>query len=150
MTIAFFGHGDFIKNKDVERKLTACLKDQVGDRDATLLCGGYGGFDAFVLECGKQYRKMHRNTRIIFVTPYLPNEQKGRELMKQEYDEILYPGLENRPQRYAIIFRNRFMVEQADLVIVYLEHTWGGAYQAYEYAKRKGKVIINLALSRIV
>ena len=42
------------------------------------------------------------------------------------------------------------MVEQADLVIVYLEHTWGGAYQAYEYAKRKGKVIINLALSRIV
>ena len=37
------------------------------------------------------------------------------------------------------------MVDKADLIIVYIDHSFGGAYQAYQYAKRKGKVIFNLA-----
>ena len=37
------------------------------------------------------------------------------------------------------------MVDQADLIIAYVDHPYGGAYKTLEYAKKKQKNIINLA-----
>ena len=37
------------------------------------------------------------------------------------------------------------MVEQADLVLCYIERESGGAYKAVQYAKKLGKKIVNLA-----
>lgn len=37
------------------------------------------------------------------------------------------------------------MVEQADCVVAYIDHEWGGAYTTYQYAIKKGKEILNLA-----
>ena len=62
-----------------------------------------------------------------------------------EYDGIVYPPLENVPPRYAILHRNRYMVERADLVIACITRSRGGAYQTYLHARRKGKTMINLA-----
>lgn len=36
------------------------------------------------------------------------------------------------------------MVEQADMVIAYINHDGGGAYQSYRYAVKMGKSILNL------
>ena len=36
------------------------------------------------------------------------------------------------------------MPENADLVIAYINHSYGGAWQTYQHAKRKKKQIINL------
>ena len=33
----------------------------------------------------------------------------------------------------------------ADYIVAYVSHGWGGAYSTYNYARRKGKTIINLA-----
>ena len=38
------------------------------------------------------------------------------------------------------------MVDKADYIICFVDHDWGGAYQTYKYAKRKGKKILNLAI----
>ena len=56
-----------------------------------------------------------------------------------------YPEIENKPKRYAITYRNRYMAEKADYVIAYVSHGWGGAYATYMYAKRREKEIFNLA-----
>ena len=40
---------------------------------------------------------------------------------------------------------DKWMIEKADLVVAYITHDWGGAYQSYRHAKRKGKKIENLA-----
>ena len=45
----------------------------------------------------------------------------------------------------AITKRNRWMVEQADLLICYIEREEGGAFTALKYAKKQKKTIINLA-----
>ena len=37
------------------------------------------------------------------------------------------------------------MVDRADLVICYIEHEKGGAWQTVEYATEQGKTVINLA-----
>lgn len=64
----------------------------------------------------------------------------------EELDSVLYPELENVPPRYAISHRNRWMVEQADIVISFVSHQYGGAYTTYLHAKRNGKKIYNLGL----
>ena len=48
-------------------------------------------------------------------------------------------------RKFAILKRNEWMVEQANLVIAYVKYSWGGAAKALEYAKRKKKRIINIA-----
>ena len=47
--------------------------------------------------------------------------------------------------KLAIPKRNEWMVEQADLVICYIEREIGGAYKAVQYADKLGKEVINLA-----
>jgi len=109
----------------------------VGDAPAEFFLGGYGMFDAFALHCCKKYQKEHPNVKLIFVTPYPNTEKDG-------YDAILYPALEHVPRKFAISHRNRWMVENADVVVVYIDHAWGGAYQARMHAKRERKTIFDL------
>ncbi len=61
------------------------------------------------------------------------------------YDETIYPELEKVPYRFAISKRNEWMVDNSDLVIAFVSHSWGGAATTYRYAIRKKKQIINLA-----
>lgn len=61
------------------------------------------------------------------------------------YDSIVYPQIEDKPLRFAISYRNRWMVKGADLVVAYVNHKWGGAYKTYAYAIKLGKMIFNLA-----
>ena len=58
---------------------------------------------------------------------------------------MIYPEIEDKPKRYAILYRNKYMVEKADYVVAYVSRNWGGAYQTYKHAKRRGKLIFNLA-----
>ena len=37
------------------------------------------------------------------------------------------------------------MVERADLIICYIEHEKGGAWQTVDYAMKQGKAVINLS-----
>jgi len=36
------------------------------------------------------------------------------------------------------------MIDHSDYVIAYVTHTFGGAYQAVERAKKKGKILIQI------
>ena len=146
MIVTFCGHAHYTESKEDERKILAFLTEKVGDGDASLYLGGYGEFDAFARKCGRKFQETHPRTQLIFITPYItPEYQKNHLAYKQDlYDGILYAGLENVPQRFAISRRNKWMAERADYVIAYIDHAWGGAYQTYLHAKRRGKHIFNI------
>ncbi len=147
MIITFCGHAQYTESEADRQKLLSLLVELIGDRPALLYLGGYGGFDAFARRCGKLYQKTHPNTRLVFVTPYITESYQKNHLNDQKalYDEILYPGLEDKPLKFAISYRNKWMVEQADYVIAYITHNWGGACQTYKHAKRKKKPLFNIA-----
>ncbi len=147
MVVTFCGHSDFRGTKEYEEKILAILEEKIGDEKADIYLGGYGGFDEFAYSVCKKYKETHTNTKLIFVTPYMTLEYQKNHLegLKNKYDLILYPEIENKPLKFAITYRNKYMVENADFVIAYIDHSYGGAYQTYTYAKRKNKVTINLA-----
>ena len=143
MVISFFGHSNFIKTEAYKEKILSLLEEKVGDSSADIYLGGYGNFDAFAYGCCKKYQESHPNISLVFVTPYLSNNHL--QYQKDIYDAVLYPEIENKPLRYSITYRNRYMVEKADYIIAYVSHNCGGAYATYKHAQRKGKKIFNLA-----
>lgn len=143
MIITFFGHSDFCASPALEKALLSVLETYVGDARADLYLGGYGHFDAFCLRVGRRYQQTHPAVTLVFVTPYLQDPHLPEKA--EAYDTVLYPPLESVPPKYTISRRNKYMAEQADLVIAFVTRSRGGAYQAYDYAKRKGKVTVNLA-----
>ena len=65
--------------------------------------------------------------------------------VNEDLSNSIFPeGMENGPPRFAIDRRNRWMIDQADHVICYVQKTWGGAYNYVRLARKKGKVIHNL------
>ena len=68
----------------------------------------------------------------------------NREYCTELYDDTTYPPLEDVPMKFAISKRNEWMVDQADAVVAYVTHGWGGAAATLQYAERKNKRIIRV------
>lgn len=64
---------------------------------------------------------------------------------REDFSDTIFPeGIETVPKRFAISWRNRWMLKQADYVVTYVTHSWGGAAQFAEMAKRQHKKIVNV------
>ena len=142
MVIVFCGHSNYIQNTNDEANILHVLEVEAGNTPCEIFLGGYGRFDDFALLCAKKFKQRHPNAKLILITPYLKNAKMNLE--KATFDSIIYPNLEHVPPRYAISHRNKWMIEQADIVVCYVSHQYGGAYAMYADAKRKGKRIYNL------
>ena len=139
MTVTFFGHKD--TPKEIEPTLRATLVDLIENHDATeFYVGNNGNFDTMVR---RQLEDLSNTYSITYnvVLAYLPAK-------KSEYDDytntILPEGIETAPKRFAISWRNKWMIEQADIVVTYVTHSFGGAAQFKELAERQGKTVIEL------
>ncbi len=141
MIITFCGHADFYHEKQYRDFVLEFLEKRVGNNNADILLGGYGLFDEFAYSCAKEYKKTHQGISLCFVTPYPLTIENNKEL-EEKYDIILYPPIEAVPAKYAIVHRNRYMVDKADCVLCYITHSWGGAYKTYRYAKQRKKEVI--------
>lgn len=111
----------------------------------TFYVGSNGNFDRMVQSVLIDLKKQYPNLECCTVLAYMPS-------IKSEFDtgyeklETLYPdGLEKVPKRFAIDWRNKWMVQQSDYVISYVCHSFGGAAKYMELAKRKKKIVYNLA-----
>ncbi len=99
----------------------------------------------FAKHCLRSLSKVYPQIRYAVVLAYLPFE-KLTDPWLEERDPTLFPeGMENVPHRYAIEKRNRFMVEQSDMVVTYVKRSHGGAAKFKALALRKGKTVIELA-----
>ncbi len=145
MVISFFGHSDFSSSIIDKKNVVNILENIIKNDKAEFYLGGYGGFDSFARECCELYCERHRGAKKIFVSAYLGKFLESRKaFLKSVYDEVVYPPIESLPPRFAILKRNEWMIMNSDLVIVYVERTFGGANTALEFEKRKKKNVINL------
>ncbi len=146
MIITFCGHSAFCESKQYERQLLDFLEQRIGNEQALFYLGGYGGFDSFALSCARKYKQKHSTARLIYVTPYMDESYQKNHLEydKSVYDEIIYPEIERVPRVAAIVCRNYWMADRADVIVAYISYTASNAYKMYSRAKNKGKEIYNL------
>ena len=146
MIITFCGHSNFSFSDTTKNKLKNLLIEKIRKNPTCkFYLGGYGDFDGLCLKTIRELKHDFPTIEILFITPYLDKNYSKLELAKYYYDDVIFPPIESVPRKFAILKRNEWMVEQADLVIAYVKYSWGGAAKALEYAKRKKKRIINIA-----
>lgn len=138
MTVTFCGHGDTADTPELRSWLHKTIEEQIENGAKLFLLGGYGAFDGIAASVVWELKKDYPEIESILVLPYL-----DRDVDTSKYDGTTYPSLENVPRRYAILKRNRWMVDSADVVIANVKYGWGGAVQTLEYAMKKKKTIYN-------
>lgn len=139
----FCGHSELLASAEIEQKLNSEIERLIVTEGVSeFWTGGMGGFDRLAAAVVSGMKKRHSHVRLCLIKAYLNSRED--EFDKLLYDETIYPPIEHVHPKGAIIARNRWMVERSDYMIAYIDHSWGGAYKSYAYAKRRGLSIINL------
>ena len=134
-----FGHRDCFALE--ESRLQAVLEEQIISGTYIFYVGNQGNFDAVARSVLKKLQQQYPKIQYSVVLAYLPKKRDRYD----DYSDTIYPdGMENTPYKFAISKRNRWMVEQSDACVCYINRTWGGAYNVVKYAQKKNLKVINL------
>lgn len=143
MKCAFFGHR--ITPPNIKTVLKEIIIEFIDKKGADVFyVGNQGDFDFMVIEVLKEIIKDYPNIRYYVILAYMP--EKRQEFDNFDYSATIYPdGLEKTPKRFAISHRNRWMVEEADIIVTYVVCSGGGAAKFKELAEKKNKIVVNIA-----
>lgn len=148
MKISFTGHAFICSQDNVKEMVKQLLSSNINSEELiTCYLGGYGDFDKICAYACRDLKQEYERVEVVYVAPYIGlREQKKFDEMKRSgfYDAVVYPPIESVPPKFAILKRNEWMMVNADLIIAYVERSYGGAYSALQIAKRKNKKIINV------
>ena len=142
MIATFFGHRD--APDTIKPILREKIIDLIENKGVDLFyVGNQGAFDRTAIGVLRGLKKEYPQIQYYVILAYVPH---NKDILGLEVgDETIYPDyLDKTPPKYAIIKRNRWMLERADFVITYITHITGGAADFKSLAERKGKTVINL------
>ena len=149
ITCTFAGHRTVL-DPDIDRKIDRALSEllQKGEK-LVFLSGGMGEFDQ---RCESAVRALKRaapgaDITLLLILPYMTNRiNTEKDYYDRQYDDVIFPDeLTGLHYKVAIGKRNRWMAEQADVVLSFVRYDHGGAYDMVRYARKIGKRILNMA-----
>ena len=135
----FFGHRDCPDG--IKAELYKAIEQLITEKGVdTFYVGTQGSFDRMAYAALVELRLRYSRIKVYCVLAYMPKPGDT-----DTTDAIVPEGIENAHPRYAIIHRNNWMIDRSDYVIAYVTHSFGGAYQAVERAKKREKIVITLS-----
>ena len=136
----FFGHREC--SDSIKTKLREVLIDLITNHNVDMFyVGNQGRFDAIVRSVLREVKKEYPQINYAVVLAYMP----GKHTEYDDYSDTMLPeGIESVHPRYAISWRNNWMLRQSDYVVTYITHSWGGAAKYAARAKCQGKCIYSL------
>lgn len=147
LTVSLFGHRIIEDYNAVESKLYELLRIVMQKEcgEVEFLVGRNGDFDLMAASVIRKLKKETGNDNV-FLTLVLPYEtaelRNNTESFESYYDSIEICDSKNF--KFAIVARNRDMIDRSDMVVVYVKNETGGAFQALKYAEKNQKRIVNL------
>ncbi len=139
MIATFIGHKDcsVLDNNYLTGNIVSLIENGADE----FYCGGMGSFDMNCAGIIYKLKNQYKNIKSYLVIPYL----SFNVINEHYYDEIIFPnGFEKYYFKSAILARNKYLVEKADICLCYINHSWGGAYKTLQNAIKAEKKIINL------
>ena len=137
-----FGHRDVLEKID-DAVYAAVLK--AAERGCDIFyTGAMGEFDSLFSSAVRKVKKTYPKIKLICVKSYFTNDlNTNGEYYAALYDDIFIPDeLAEIHPKAAIKYRNRWMIDHSDIVLIYNKRTYGGAYEARKYAERIGKEVV--------
>lgn len=104
-----------------------------------------GSFDSMVRSVLKELVLLYTHINYAVVLERIP--PKRDEFDTRDYSDTMLPeGIETVHPRFAISWRNKWMIKHSDYVVTYITHSWGGAAQFAELAEKQKKTVINVTV----
>ena len=141
MTCTFFGHRD--APTEIKPLLKNVILDLIENYDVTqFYLGNQGNFDTMARNLLYEIGQF-QNIKYDIVLAYF---QINKDPLLAEYNTILPEGIENVPYRFAIEYRNKWLIENSDIVITYVTHAFGGAAKFKKLSEKRRKTVIELSV----
>lgn len=144
-TVSLFGHREIDNLGELENKLASIIRELMQTQPyVAFLVGRNGEFDEYVASVIKRVQGDvgKENSDMTLVLPY---RVADIEYYEKYYDSLIIPeSVYGVHPKLAITLKNRWVIEQSDLVIFYVKRNKGGAYTAMKYAEKMNKRVINL------
>lgn len=149
-TVSFFGHRVIHDFSTAERQAKLLIQILLLEKEyIDFMVGRDGAFDQIISPIVRRLKRLVRddNSSLTWGLPYLTaNLRDNQKNFEEYYDaiEVCDIAARNHPKS-AFQVRNRWIVDHSDMVVFYVDHKGGGAYQTLCYAQKKNKFYINLA-----
>ena len=136
----FFGHRDCPDT--IKPRLHQVLIDLIENHNVEMFyVGNHGRFDAIVRSELRDLQHEYPRINYAVVLAYMP----GRQTEYGAYSDTMLPeGIESVHPHYAISWRNNWMLKQSDYVVTYITHSYSGAVQFADKAKKENKCVFNI------
>ena len=149
-TVSFFGHREVERFRDTEQALENLIHKLLSEHEyVEILIGRNGEFDQLVSSVVHRVRKRldSSNSSLVLVLPYMTAEFRDNEdSFHDYYDEVeVSQSASGGHFKVAMQTRNKEMVDRSHLVVFYVDHASGGAYQTLKYAKKNEVPYINIS-----
>lgn len=148
----FAGHR--FASQSLLQEITFAVEDIVRDfENIEFYSGGMGQFDKLCEQAVREIKKRYPEKEIclFLVLPsyqYAPRND-DLQFMRRLYDDIFVCDASDGSHYKSMIGkRNRWMVEESDVMIAYVLHESGGAYTSLKIAQKKGLRIIRVGICR--
>lgn len=138
MTVTFCGHRRCPDSAELRKWLTERVEELIAEGADRFYLGGYGEFDRIAASVVWRLKEKYPRIKSVLVLAYL-----GREADAGMYDWTVYPPIEFAPMKFAITHRNRWIVDNSDVLVAYVLIDSGGAADMRRYARNRGKRIID-------
>ncbi len=138
----FFGHHNC--PAEVKSKLRKVLTDLIENHSVDVFyVGNKGAYDRMVRTVLQELAQKYAHIHYAVVLERMPGK-RDEDIPEDYSDTMLLEGIEEVPPRFAIVWRNKWMLRQSDYVVAYVTHSWGGAAQFAAMAERQQKTVIHL------
>ena len=139
-----FGHRNVFEN--ISSKLDNAVEEAIAQGCEIFYTGAMGDFDSLFSSAVRSAKKVYPHIKLIGVKPYLTNDiNTDKDYYAALYDDIIIPDeLAGIHPKAAIKARNRWIIDNSDIVLIYTVRNFGGAYEAKRFAERNGKRLIKI------
>ena len=153
MKTCFIGHRNIYEN--IREKLKETVENEIKNGCKYFTMGTHGDFDKMALSVCRELRNTYKDIKIeVVITsfksiePIIDHDEIYGDEKYTPYDDVetIMYNIEETHYKRQIIESNHQMIDDCDTVICYVnqKNSYSGAKYAYQYAKKKGKEIINL------
>lgn len=137
VTVCFSGHREMEKDFNAEY-LYDLISSYIKKGMKNFLCGMAIGFDMLVFKILEQL-KVKNDIKIIACVPCKNQSERYSKEQKAEYDKMLKNAdevivLSDNYTPYCMMKRNKYMVDNSSVLIVYYRQKAGGTLNTLKYA----------------
>ena len=156
-TCCFFGHRTINETEELKEMLSEAIENLiVNEKVDTFLFGSKSRFDSLCLELVTKLKEKHPHIKRVYVRAEFPViDESYLAYLLESYEETYYPEKLHGAGRAVYVERNCEMIDHSRFCVVYYDEAntpakrKSGTKLAYDYAVKRGRVIVNVVLDSV-